>query len=411
MRKSIKKIFALTLLVSSLGLCACMRERTIASAELSKNYTKKTTQSLEVGKEFTSALSNFSFSLFQKSIEKNGKNQLLSPLSAYLCLALLQNGANGETKTELESALGMPSQTLNSSLYAYISSLPKSKACSLSIGNSLWFKENGLQVSPEFLQTNADYFSAQAYASPFDQSTVQDINNWCYNHTGGKIEKLLDTISPDALLYVINTLDFESKWATPYQKNDIKKGIFKTDDGETQETVMLHSKESVYFSTKDALGFSRPYAGNDYSFMAFLPKETDAFTFAQTLSAERFKALLASGEQATVQVQMPEFSYESELDFTKTMRALGIQNLFDPMKADLGKISPSQPLYCSAVKQKVMIQVDRNGTKAAAITWGEVKTTMLPHDEIYITLDRPFVYAIVENSTGIPLFLGILNRV
>ncbi len=410
MRKQIRKSLALALCLFSLGLCGCMREKKIASAELSKNYRKTVESGGEITDNFIENLSDFSFNLFKKSVREN-ENATLSPLSAYTCLALLQNGANGETKAEMEKALGFPTTELNPLMQAYLSTLPTSKNTSLLASNSIWFKEDDLEVLPAFLQANADYYGAQAYASPFDESTVQDINHWCYNKTGGKIEKLLDSISPGAVMYVINTLDFDGDWATPYEKNDIKKGVFNGVNNQTQETVMLHSTENTYFSSEKAVGFSKPYAGNEYSFTAFLPKDGESISsLVQSLSSSVWKEM-TQDEPATVLVQMPEFTHEYESELTKSLQALGVNYLFDSAKADLSNISLTQPLYCSAIKQKVKIQVDRNGTKAAAVTWGEMKTTSLPHGEVYITLDRPFLYAIVENRTNLPIFLGVCNRI
>lgn len=410
MRKKLKRTLAISLCLFSLGLCGCMREKKIASAELSKNYRKTVESGGEITEHFIASLSDFSFNLFKKSVNEK-ENVTLSPLSAYTCLALLQNGANGETKTQIENALGFPTAELNPLMQAYLSTLPTSKNTSLLASNSIWFKENDLEVLPTFLQTNADYYGAQAYASPFDESTVQDINNWCYNKTGGKIDKILNDIPSDALMYVINTLDFDGDWATPYEKNDIKKGVFNAENNQTQETVMFHSTENTYFSSEKAVGFSKPYQGNDYSFMAFLPKENEnVSSLVQSLSSSVWKEM-TQGKPATVLVQMPEFTHEYETELTKSLQALGVNHLFDFANADLSNISLTQSLYCGAIKQKVKIQVDRNGTKAAAVTWGEMKTNSLPHGEVYITLDRPFLYAIVENRTGLPIFLGVCNRI
>ena len=117
------------------------------------------------------------------------------------------------------------------------------------------------------------------------------------------------------------------------------------------------------------------------------------------------------GESATVNAQMPTFTQEQEMDITGALQNLGMKSLFDASKSDLSNISTTQALYCSAVKQKVKIQVDSKGTKASAVTLGEMKTTSLPHGEIYITLDRPFLYAIVENSTKLPIFLGTVTTI
>lgn len=410
MRNTLKRTLAISLCVFSLGLCGCMKEKKIASAELSKNYQKSAQTFGEITQELIASISNFTFTLFKNTL--NGQSSAtLSPLSAYVCLSLLLNGSSGETQAQIENALGLQTHELNPAMQAYLSTLKSDKNCTFTTSNSIWFKQDDLEILPAFLQTNADYFGAQAYASPFDETTVQDINHWCYNKTGGKIDKILDSIPNGALMYAINTLDFDGKWQTPYQTQDIQSGIFHTESGEAQEAIMLHSTENTYFNSEKAIGFSRPYAGNAYSFTAFLPKENESVSsLIQSLSYSVWKDI-TNGETGTVYVQIPEFTTETEMDLSYALQTLGVQDLFDSTKADLRNISVKQALYCSAVKQKVKIEVNRKGTKAAAVTWGEMKTTSLPHGEIYITLDRPFLYAIVENRTNLPVFLGVCNRI
>ena len=411
MRKTVKKIGAITLAALSLGLTACMQEKTIVSAEISKTYSRKIQLSKQsLTSEFYSALSDFSFRLFQSTKNTQGENQLVSPLSAYLCLSLIANGASDETQSQFNTALGMPTQERNAALAAFVSQLSSEKDARVEISNSIWLKENAITVKESFLQTNANYFAAQVYSSPFDSTTVKDVNNWCYNHTSGKIDKLLDDIPSDALAYLINALDFDCKWENAYQKQDVNKGVFFNQDGSETETVFLSSKENAYLQTESAIGFSRPYKGETYSFVALLPNENVSTNeLVNSLTSETWQKLWDNRKHANVQVQIPEFDYAGELDLKKTLQAFGITDAFNPMLANFKNMS-EQPLYLSAIKQKVKIQVDRNGTKAAAVTWGEMKTTSMPIDEIIIILNNPFVYAIVDNATGIPLFLGVVNQ-
>jgi len=411
MRKQIKQISAITLAALSLGLTACMQDKKIVSAEISKPYTRTIQQSNEkISKDFALALSDFSFRLFQGTKNTQGENQLISPLSAYICLSLIANGASDKTQAQFNTALGMPTQERNAALSSFVSSLPSTKDARVEIANSIWLKENAITVKESFLQTNANYFSAQVYSSPFDPTTVQDINNWCYNHTSGKIDKLLDDIPSDTLAYLINTLDFDCKWENSYEKQDIHKEIFYNQDGSESEKTFLSSRETTYLHNETAIGFSRPYKGETYSFVALLPNENvSANELVNSLTSETWQKLWENREHANVQVQIPEFDYAGELDLKKTLQSFGITDAFNPMLANFKNMS-EQPLYLSAIKQKVKIQVDRNGTKAAAVTWGEMKTTSMPIDEIIIILNNPFVYAIVDNATGIPLFLGKVNQ-
>ncbi len=414
-------ILPLSLCVTMVATSGCgLIPKRVSANELSADYTRTATVSGTVSDEFKSAFIDFSFKMFQSTTTKDENNDLLSPLSAALCLALVNNGARGETRAQLESLFGMNTDDLNQALYAYTSSLYSEKDCRLNIANSIWMKDNALQVKPEFLQTNADWFDAQAYAAPFDNSTVTDINNWCHNQTKGKISKILSEIPPMAVMYLINAVDFEAKWLNEYKNKDVNQGVFHNYDGQDSDVTMLYSKEHCYVMDENSVGFTRAYMGNKYSFMALLPDEgVDIYEYIDSLNGEKWANLWQSWEDACendeyreVYARIPEFSYEADMSLKGTLQALGVTDMFDMDKADFSGIDETQPLYCDTVKQKTMIELDRNGTKAAAITWAGMKAmSAAPAEPLYITLDRPFVYAIIDNANNLPIFLGAVTQI
>lgn len=411
MRKRTKQFVALTASLLMLGSAtACTPEKKVAAAELSAAYTRQATETGEITDDFRSAMANFSIELFKQTITKDSKNEVFSPLSAVMCLALIANGADGETLAQLQDLLGMDIDALNRSLYAYADSLYTSKDCSVNLANSVWIRE-GFPVKADFLQTNADWYGAQAYQAPFAATTVNDINNWCFNKTNGKIKKVLERISPDEVMYLINALDFDAKWNVEYEKTDISDDVFRNYDETQSDVKMLFSSESTYLSDDDAIGFLRPYKDRKYSFVGLLPNEgMDVYEYIENLSGEGWQALWDSRSYASVIARMPEFTYEAEHDLTPILQTLGATDMFTET-ADFSKMSDATPLYCGFIKQKVFIQVDREGTKAAAITIGGMDGESAGPDEtIYIALDRPYVYAIVDNATGLPLFLGAVTN-
>lgn len=409
--KQLTALFVGGILLASATACG-YQEKAIAAAELSKNYSRTATETGKVTDEFLTNLSDFSTSLFQKTLTKDTKNDLVSPISAALCLALINNGANGNTRAQIETLFGMETDALNRALYAYTSSLHSSTDCKVNIENSIWLKENALNVKPSFLQTNADWYNAQIYAAPFDQTTVTDINNWCSNATEGKIDKMLSEIPPLTLMYLINAVDFDAKWEKTYESSDISKRVFHSYDGTEKSLDFLRSQENIFLSDESAVGFTRPYKGNEYSFMALLPNEgVDIYDYAESLTGESWLTLWENSYNRTVKASIPEFTYEAELSLNESLQVLGVTDAFSPILADFSNIDETQPLYCDTVKQKTFIQLDRNGTKAAAITIAAPKgTSIAPQEEIYITLDRPFIYAIVDNETHLPLFLGMVTN-
>ena len=411
-----KRIFtsALSLLLAGvmlLSFASCGLP--VSAAELSKDYERKTTETGEVSEAFKNAMADFSMSLFRGLLTKDGENDLVSPLSAVICLAMIANGADGETKKQMEAAFDMDVDTLNRSLYAYTSSLYRADDCKLNLADSIWFRdeENRLHVNESFLQANADWYDAQIYAAPFDQSTLKDINAWCKQHTDGMIEKMIDEIDADTVMYLINALTFDAKWATKYEKKDVGNRRFTNYDG-TQKTVqMLSSEEHTYLSADGVQGFAKNYAGDRYSIVALLPDEgTDIYDYIGTLDGTGWMTLWNSRESASVHVKMPEFTYSAKMKLNDTLKAMGMTDMFNG-SADFSKLGYSEQgnIYCSEVCQKVFIQVDRNGTKAAAITWGAMNDEAAPMETYSVILDRPFVYAIVDNATGLPIFIGAVT--
>ncbi len=387
----------------------------VSADELSDGYERKATDVGELDDDFRLAMANFSLSLFGKTLTKDEENDLCSPLSAILCLAMIANGADGDTKTQMESAFGMDLDTLNRALYAYTSSLYSADDCKVNIADSIWFRDgNGdLTVNPDFLQTNADWYDAEVYAAPFDSSTVKDINNWCKKETDGMIDKIIDDIGESTVMYLINALCFDAKWAKEYEKSDIHDYTFHNYDG-TQTTVdMLYSEEHIYFSAEGVSGFAKNYKGGKYRFVGLLPDENvDVYDYMASLDGQAFLDLLDGGERATVYVKMPEFTYETSMNLNAALKAMGINDMFSASDADFSKLGSVKDgnIFCSEVDQKTFIEVSRNGTKAAAVTWGKMEATCAGPDEIlYVTLDRPFVYAIVDTETNLPLFIGAVT--
>lgn len=398
-----------------LSLCSCKPNVLNTEAtELSSGYVRKTSAKGELTDSFTIAMAEFSLELFKGLVTNDEENDLFSPLSAAVCLAMIANGTGGETRAQMEAAFGMDIDTLNESLFAYTSSLYTDGDCKLNLANSIWFRDeqNRLHVKEEFLQTNADWYDAQIYKAPFDKSTLDDINEWCRHYTGGMIEKMIDEIDRDTVMYLINALAFDAKWAVKYADSEVVEHPF-TNYGGTEATVkMLCSEEELYLAGDGVKGFAKNYSGDGYCIVALLPDEDrDIYEYIASLDGAAWLSLWNSRSSAAVTVMMPEFTYSVKMKLNDTLRAMGITDMFNSDAADFSKLGYSERgnLYCSDVDQKVFIQVDRSGTKAAAVTWGTVK------DEAYIEtnrviLDRPFVYAIVDISTGLPIFIGAVTN-
>ncbi len=193
------------LLVLSLGCGLCSCALNISANEISAGYSRRADDEGAAGEEFYSAMSALAFSLLEGSLDPDGGNTLISPFSIAMCLSMIANGADGETLSQLETLLGMDIDTLNRAMYACAMGLVGEKS-PFGTANSIWFREKGIDVEKDFLQTNADWYGAQVYSSPFDTNTVKDINNWCARYTDGMIDKIIDEIPAETLMYLINAV-------------------------------------------------------------------------------------------------------------------------------------------------------------------------------------------------------------
>lgn len=389
----------------------------VSAEELSAGYTRKANGEPSVGDGFRLAAADFSLELWEKIPMEEGENVLLSPLSALLCLGMVTGGADGETLAELEAAFGMDSDTLNENLYAYMHSLYSGEGCRLTFANSIWTKSSDgrLSVGEDFLQKNADFYGAQVYRASFDGQTVKDINAWVDEHTEGMIKKIVDELSPDTVMMLINTLMFDAKWQTKYEKNDIVERVFTDYKGNKGEVEMMRSGESTYLELNGAIGFAKNYEGGKYSFVGLLPEEgEDVYEFARSIDGDDFIAMWDARTYRAINALIPEFSYEDGFSLVDTLKAMGVEDMFSSADADFSRLGSyrGENIYCSEVRQKTFIEVSRNGTKAAAVTWATMEcTSAAPMETVNIYLDRPFVYAIVDNATGLPLFVGVVANI
>ena len=383
----------------------------VSAEELSKSY-KREIEPTSYTDAFKTNAAEFSFALYRAAMAQNGENSLLSPLSALYVLGMLSMGADGETLAQIEQAVGMDKDALASCLAALEVSLEGSKSGGIHLENSIWIRDtfkNSVKVA--FLQSNADYFGAQIYAAPFDATTVRDVNRWVEYYTDGMIDKILEE-APDPLsvMYLINTLALDFKWDTAYKKNDIISLPFHSALGAVQNATGLVSSESIYLSAENLQGIAKPYANGDFYFVALLPEEgTSPEALLSSLNGASWNALWNGKRNQTVEVTLPEFTYDREMQLNEALGKLGILDLFDSQKANLSNLAES-PLHCSFIKQKTLIDVSREGTKTAAVTVGAVKC-MSAAPGMALVFDRPFAYAIVDAQSGLPLFLGAVNSI
>ncbi len=408
-----KKILSITAIVLCIALvfAGCSQTANVPvdlMAEIVANKVDK----IQPDDSFVSAQYDFSASLLREIANSEKGNFMFSPFSLAQALALTVNGAEGDTAKEILTAIGkgVDLNRYNAQLNGYTDALGKEL---LSV-NSIWYKNDSrLSVNKEFLQTNADYFGAASRKITFDEQGRKLINDWVKESTAGNIDSIVDKIEENSIMYLINALTFESPWSTQYPDEAIAKGDFVTNDGETVSVDMMKSAESCYINYDGAKGFIKPYAMANYCFAAILPPEnTDIGEFVASLSGEKLERLIGSEEYKDVLVSLPKFSFNYSFTANEALEKLGVKTAFDEDKADFSKMGKMDGanIYLSDVLQKTYITVDNQGTKAGAVAKSEmtVKTSMPRYEEI--TLDRPFVFMILDGVYNTPVFVGVVNN-
>lgn len=361
---------------------------------------------------FFNAYTQFALDFFKAAKnESGGDNILVSPLSVQLAMAMLANGASGNTQKEIEEALGgLSVGELNQYLYNYIIGLPIGEAYKLQLANVIWFNKNSnVNVKQSFLQTNANYYDASMYESVFNKQTVNEVNAWVKDRTNGMIDSVVEDLDEADVMLLINTLLFEADWQNTYGNGHLSSGVFTTQSGkERQVTMMQQVEEMKYITTADATGFAKPYKDGYYSFVALLPDKTVGIDqYIASLTVEKVQTALNSGI-TRMRASIPKFTYEYDADMNDILSDMDINAAFDLQKADFSGISESGGLYLDEVVHKTKIELSEEGTKAGAVTTARVTKSA---STISVTLGRPFVYMIVDNTTDLPIFMGAVTDI
>ncbi|MBO4839171.1 MAG: serpin family protein [Lachnospiraceae bacterium] len=390
----------------------------VQAADLLENYTARPVEKKEPDDAFVRAGYDWAVRLFQETYrqEKDQKTLLVSPLSVMTALAMTANGAGGQTLQEMEQVLGSGSLTLadlNAYLHTYLQTLPSSDRVKFSFANGIWFNDRGgFKAEKAFLQQNADYYDAAIRKAPFNEATVQEINQWVALHTDDMIPELLNKLEDGTQMVLVNALAFSADWREPFV-NDGEEywGPFTNLDGSTVRTPVMSGEVDFYLEDDTCIGFEKPYIGDTYRFVALLPKEEKDFAgFIDGLNREKLESLMQNAAIEKVRISLPKFSYDYTVNLPDVLKTLGIRDAFDPSRADLSGISRSESLYISKVLHKTHIDLDSAGTRAAAATEVEAMYSGMPPEPRKVSLDRPFVYMIVDTETGLPVFIGTVTE-
>ena len=414
MKKRLIKLIALV-------MCAAMLTGCAASGEV-KNLTDGVNAADVTLPEVTdyTMIGDLGAGLMQYAAAQDAENPVLSPLSAYLCLAMLMPGANENTKAEFEKILGADWDYVSALAADIAAQLEKTGGSTkLDLANSIWTDDDKAVIEEEWLKTVKAYFGPDIYSADLpSDGALKAINKWVNDKTNGMIPKLHDeNYDKDTIMVLLNALYMKADWAHKFEGNYTNDREFTKADGSTVTVPFMNMFEAYesYIKTDGAEGIMLPYDDGRLAFIALKPDDGDARKYAAGFTGAKLKEVLAAAKADTfVTVNMPKFDTEYSVYLTDALKAMGMTDAFDPDLADLSGAGRGVdgPLYISYVFQKVKVDVDEEGTEAAAVTEiAAAEGCALPVDEpIVLTFDKPFVYAIVDTETGVPLFAGVMEN-
>ena len=373
-------------------------------------------ETISINTNVVAANTEFGFDLFN-DLRKNeqNKNIFISPFSISVALAMTVNGASGETEQAMTNTLhlqGLDSESINTGYAGLRQALqvadPK---VTLAIANSLWARQ-GVPFRQDFLQRNTEYFGAEVSTLDFlDPNTLTTINQWVNTNTNGKIPAILDEINPAAVLFLINAIYFKGTWQTEFDPSRTRDNTFYlATGGEKQIPMMTKTGDYAYYENHEEKfqAISLPYGDGRMRMDIFLPyRESDLNTFLDDLNAERWEDWVSQFREQEMFLSIPKFKLEYKKTLNNPLQSLGMGIAFAPGLADFSRMADlevlGQNLYIGEVLHKAVVEVNEEGTEAAAVTSVGIRATSVPPSFI---ADHPFFFAIRDNETKTVLFMG-----
>ena len=362
----------------------------------------------------------FGFDLFREVLsgEPDSENVFISPLSVHLALSMTWNGTDRETRQQMMEVLNYPDhddETINASIHKLIEDLLSvDEKVETGIANSIWYRDSWT-IKQDFLDINRKYFNAEIGPLDFDDPASRDIiNAWVAEMTNNRIEEIVDEIDPDHLMFLINAIYFKGVWSTEFVPDQTKNRPFYLSPGDPKEVMTMETEGEFGYAARDGYSVVElPYGQGNYSMLVFLPDpQAGVEGLIENLSIEEWNDLAdALDNKHEVNIRMPRFTVEYDTDLNNALINLGMTDAFDRSRADLSRIADpgGVNLYVSRVRHKSFVEVNEEGTEAAAVTSVEVRVESYNPDEpqlVYFHVDRPFVFAIKEKFTNSLIFIG-----
>ncbi len=339
----------------------------------------------------------FALSFFRNvnSVSEKGENIIVSPYSAGVALSMLEAGAQGQTKVELDNALN--------GTYFKDEDLGGNEKITVESANSVWIS-NDFSVRNNYVSTMEKDFNAYIGNRDFsNHATVREMNNWCSENTNGKITDIIDALSPDMVMVLMNALYFNAPWDKAFNPDLTHDDIFNGCNGKTTVPMMYRKGMYRYAEYKGFQLVKIPYDDGKYAmYIALPPADVDIDSAVQYLGEDIYNSAMEQLAPQEVSLTMPKFKLTSSHVLNEALEKMGVREAFDTA-ADFRGISESGRLQLDVVKQKCYIDVSEKGTEAAAVTSAQIRLTSITPETI-MNVDRPFIF-MIGNDENV-LFIG-----
>lgn len=357
----------------------------------------------------------FGFKLFRKINENQlNENIFISPLSVSMALGMTLNGARDSTFDAMRTTLefnGLTQDQINRSYQSLIQLLKGlDKKVIFEIANSIWFRQE-MQVEQAFTEDNRNYFDAEIAALDFDDpQSAGRINQWVSEKTRGKIDKIVEELNPETVMLLLNAIYFKGTWTYEFDKNDTHDDQFTAYGGASVPCKMMKQSGSFdYLSTDKWQALDLPYGSGDFSMTLLLPNTgVNINDVIGELNQGEWDRVIGQFNKTNGTVEIPKILLEYDLTMNDVLMALGMEVAFVDGAADFSGINQSigKRLFISKVKHKTFVEVNEEGTEAAAVTSVEIGETSAGGSGFYFYADRPFLFFIRENRSQTILFMG-----
>ena len=419
-----KKVLSVAFVTASMILCSCGSSKSAQTENKQPVDTSIVTSSddentIDAGfgilsdseREIVKKNNAFALNLYRQLSGMESK--VVSPMSITYLMGMLANGADGNTQQEILKAIGCEGlnvQELNALYHGLMQSAGRlDKKTIVNIANYVAVNKQN-HLNSDFGKMVSDTYQARVESLDFSSSkSTAKINDWCKAHTDGMIPKIIDQIDPSAISYIMNAIYFNGTWQEKFDAKNTKQENFHGYTRDIQKVSMMHQVEKFYYTENNTFkAVDLPYGNGIYRMTVLLPNEGKSIDdMMKGMKVDKLEEINSQMEKCMVNLKLPKFTTEMELPLNSIISNLGAPSIFLPGKANFNHFANGN-FFVSKMLQKAKIEVNEQGTKAAAVTAAIMLTSMAPMEmrNVEFHADHPFVYLITDTNSGAIFFMG-----